>query len=215
MALNIDLNIGHLSTASEMGMRKVYTLDGFSSSHDELNSFLGNSLQYRQLNEFGIPWGNGGREIIIDLIANQQNKDESCWCLWVQESSSYHIYPPAWAARGIRLERMKVAYSQQPIKQLREALASSHFKIIVFDLKHRLKPEEYCFLSQMAQSYGYILLLLQHYKLNSNLGNIWAKNRINIEYQPHKQAYYIESLKGPSRGSIHLTKQLLGRGESC
>ena len=121
MGLDLPISINKLSTASKLPQPNSFFESEVRTSYRDLNIFLKSSIQYGQLNEFGIPWGNGGREIIIDLISVQQ-KQIPPWCLWVHGNYPYSIYPPAWAARGIRLEFLKIAHTDQPMEDLKEAL---------------------------------------------------------------------------------------------
>jgi hypothetical protein len=100
------------------------------------------------------------------------------WILGGELAKCSEIYPPAWQARGIDLERLSVAYSQNPMDELKEAFVNTVFGCVVLD-SVKLKRRDFVFLAHRARQLQKTILVVQNFYLSSKQGNIWARYRMN------------------------------------
>ena len=77
----------------------------------DVDHFMEGGLSFGQVSEWGIPWGSGGRGLILHFLAEatKQNKH----CLWVHDRKDLAINPPSWQSMGVDLSYVRVAVSSQ------------------------------------------------------------------------------------------------------
>lgn len=172
------------------------TSERLASKLTELDHFFQGGLRWGELSEWGTPWGGGCREVPLRFLQAAHQQASPPWCLWVYDQEEVSIYPPAWQARGIDLKLMRFAKSSKPIQELKLALSSGFFKLIVLDCVNPIGRDDCCFLAQQAKSQQSIIMLLRHYYLSTGKGNVWAKTRINCWHDPLRDCFRIRSVKG-------------------
>jgi hypothetical protein len=84
-------------------------------------------------------------------------------------------------ARGIDLSRMRFARTDHPLTDLKAALLSPVFSAIIFDRPIRLRPDDCAFLAAQSRVNGRHTMILRDYFLSNKLGNVWARQRVNID----------------------------------
>src|SRR5690606_24230065 len=109
-----------------------------------LDQALGGGLAFGSVSEWGLPIGQLGREIIVQLLARATT--EGHWCLWVSERQSLIPFPPAWQARGLKLGRLCWVTSVRPVDELRPLLMDPFFRVIVLDAPRHLSAGDAAFL---------------------------------------------------------------------
>ncbi len=168
--------------------------------------FFTTDPDFGQLWELGMPWGKGGRVALLRLLARATGRRQ--WCLWVYDREDLSIYPPAWAAAGVDLSYVRIAPCRSPqqgsnrrprsgvIEDLKAMFMSDFFKIIVID--SHLTLQDYAFLARRARLQGQMILVLRNHFLSPQLGNIWAKVRLNCWMDPVEQRVFFTTVKGQS-----------------
>ena len=132
-----------------------------SSKDPILDNFLGGGLRWGEISEWGIPWGQGMRGIIIPfLVAAQQDSDSRPWVLWIYGQRDICINPPAWHARGVELRTFRFTYAQQPVRDLRPLFLSPFFRIIIMDSVSKLNDDEYAFIARQARKQKQLVFIL-------------------------------------------------------
>lgn len=156
----------------------VPTSPRLSSSHPELDRYLGGGIPFGDLSEWGMPMGSGGRALIRGFVKEASLQQMSI--LWV---SSHELlpYPPAWQAEGVDLGQVFFARSADPIHDLRAVFRSSFFKMLVFDQPVGFFAEQLAFLAERARHYEQVVCILRPYALSHERGNVWAKWRFNLQ----------------------------------
>lgn len=170
-----------------------------SATIAQLNHFFQGGLRWGELSEWGMPWENGCREVLLTFLqsAHRDQSHRPYWCLWVHDQKAINIYPPAWQARGIDLRYIRFASTSRPLKDLQQALSTAFFKVIVLDcVTSNLTPDDCCFLAQQARRHRQIIILLRNYFLSPKKGNAWAKTRVNCWHDPLQNIFYLKSVKG-------------------
>ena len=167
--------------------------DRLSSGIAALDEFLGGGLSWGSVCEWGIPFGSGGREVLVSFLAtisststltsNQGRVDQTAaplpWTLWVQGRSGLTVYPPAWHARGVDLERIRFTTSAKPVSDLKPVFMDPLFKIIILDAPRSLSDDDCAFLARQARAHGQLIIILRDFFLGERRGNVWARLRIN------------------------------------
>lgn len=151
-----------------------------------LDSLLRGGLRYGEVTEWGIPWGRGGRDAIVRFLAAMPPDH---WGLWVNTRPDTVVNAPAFAAKGVALDRMRFCQTMNPLSDLKPAFMQRCFNLIVLDLQISLKPDECAFLAQRAKANHQIIILIRNFFLSSDRGNVWAKRRLNC-WQDSKSGHY-------------------------
>jgi len=190
-----------LADGSEV-RKKTY----LASSIGELDHFLEGGLRVGEITEWGMPLGQGGREVLLSYLAPQTNhRCSGQWSLWVCGYPELKVYPPAWQARGVSLEKVCFNYSINPVKELKPVLWSRFFRLLILDTSYSLTKEEYAFLAQRARENQQVVVLIKPYFLSTNYGNVWAKTRINCRRSVgQNKTYDLEMIKGASPRRLKL-----------
>jgi hypothetical protein len=172
-------------------------------SEGRLQTFFEGGLREGQLSEWGLRPGSGGREVLVDLLAAATQTQK--WSLWVRPKSGVAVYPPAWNARGVKLDRMRFAYTDQPIADLKPLFMDSFFKLIIIDEPKNLSDEECSFLARRAQEQKQIICIIRPYFLCQKRGNVWAKLRVNMWRTGIAEQLCLQVIKGlsPRQMSLH------------
>lgn len=159
-----------------------------------LDAALGGGLAPGELSEWGLPWGHGGRELIVAILAAVMRTDRA---LWIQTGRQISIYPPAWAARGIDLQRIRFTHSRHPLKELLPLFTEPFFATIVIDDDERvLRRADGAFLAHQARSLKCLILLLRDGRLRAEQGNVWARFRGNVQRVVKTEQMTLEILRG-------------------
>jgi hypothetical protein len=194
-----------LSRLHELGSKacrpaSLPTPGRLASLHPELDRFLVGGLPFGTIVEIGSPLGRGGRRPLIDFIAaatQGRSTPLPCWVLWAY--SSGQVYPPAWRAHGVNLSRVCFARSGKPLAQLRPALLSPLFKVIVLDAPTHLSGDDLTFLAHHARLQGKLFIIIRNYMLQRDGHSIWPKLRLNSWRQPDQPgSYRLDVVRGLS-----------------
>lgn len=171
------------------------------SGFNPLDTLLGGGLQEGELSEWGMPWGQGMRDVILPFISYAQ-KTCSYWVLWVSGRNHVTINPWAWHARSVDLSTIRFVESQDPLYELRQLFLSDFFRVIVLDQIPHLKEEDCQHLARHARTYGLTIIILRDQKLTHENGNIWARLRVNCSLEPAEQRICLSILKGRAPKSL-------------
>ncbi len=165
------------------------------------------TFEVGSLIEWGMP--QGGRDLLLNFLSSRfQEQASSFWTLWVNTYSTRQIYPPAWDARGIDLQRVRFADTAQPLSDLRPAFHDSFFKIIVLDAKQgSLSDDECAYLSRQARRFNYLIFIVRSYFLSSKSSLVWAKARFNVVADHHKCVFTLKSLRGPLHHDLSISSK--------
>ena len=126
-----------------------------------LDRFLEGGLPVGALTEWGMPFGFGGREILIPWIRHMTRAAQPQWALWVHRNPQLEIYPPAWAARGVALEKIRFARTSAPLKDLRPVFLEPLFKLIIIDNPESFSGEDYSFIARQARRLRQVVVVLR------------------------------------------------------
>tara|TARA_B100001094_G_C18168584_1_gene793697 strand:- start:980 stop:1585 length:606 start_codon:yes stop_codon:yes gene_type:complete len=169
----------------------------------DLDNFLEGGLRFGDICEFGIPWGQGGRNIIMPFLA--AGTHQQLWALWVQNKPNIKINAPAWKSRGINLAHIRFVKSSYPLEQLKPIFMEDFFKIIILDAP-KMTKDDCAFLARQARQQNQLIFILRDYFLSQKNGNIWAKLRINCWRDPNFNQLNTQIIRGlsPRKISINL-----------
>lgn len=168
-----------------------------SSGHALLDEFLDGGLRWGELSEWGMPWGQSLRDIILWFLIHAQGRhEEPCWILWIYGQNDISINPLAWQARGLDLSWVRFAHAQQPVRELKPIFLSHFFRIIVIDGAQRLNEDDCAFLARQARRQQQMIILLRSYPLSQGRGNVWAKTRVNCWQDMQQQKVFAKIIKG-------------------
>lgn len=175
-----------------------------SSGFPPLDSLLGGGLQEGELSEWGMPWGQCLRDLILPFLSSAQ-KQYGYWILWVSGEDRITINPWAWHARSIDLETLRFVRSQDPLYDLRQLFHSDFFRVIVLDQIPHLKEEDCQHLARHARRYGLTIIILRPDHLTPEKGNIWARLRLNCFRDWQKEGIRVEVVKGRAQRALNFT----------
>jgi hypothetical protein len=125
--------------------------------------------------------------------------------LWVYpamgkvEAPTRICFPPAWAARGIDLNRMYFARTDRPLEDLRAVFFGEEFSRVVLD-SFELSEAQYSFLSQQARSLKKEVHVMRPLRLSRNSANPFAAIRFNVSLDPKdlsENRFLMEPIRGP------------------
>jgi hypothetical protein len=176
-----------------------------ASRHPELDRFLVGGLPFGSIVELGSPLGQGGRRPLIEFVAAATQGHSTpmpCWVLWVYGSGQ--VYPPAWRAHGVDLQRICFARSYKPLADLRPALLSPLFKMIVLDAPTQLSADDLTFLAHHVRLQNKLLVLIRNHLLQQDGHSVWPRLRLNCWRQreaPPPSTASSATIRGDTRGS--------------
>lgn len=165
-----------------------------SSGLPLLDELLEGGLHEGELSEWGMPWGQGLRELLLPFLAAAQRKDY--WILWIYGQSKICVNPLAWKARAVDLNRIRFAQSEHALRDLRPVFLSDFFRLIVIDQSKQLSDEDCAFLARQARRLRQSILILKPYALSHTQGNVWARLRVNCGQDLQSRMFRAELLKG-------------------
>lgn len=160
------------------------------SHHHPINQALQGGFRSGSLVEWGLPPGKRGYEVLLSFLTEAPPLS-----LWVYEGS-LKVYPPAWIARGVRLNRIHFAKSHEPLQDLRPALTEPLFGLLVLDQTTGLRREDFAFLHKQARRIRQTLFITRPYILSHQNGNPMVRYRLNAWYDHWKQQFHLNILKG-------------------
>lgn len=166
-----------------------------SSGHPLLDDFLDGGLCWGELSEWGMPWGQSLRELILGFLIRAQEAEPS-WILWIYGRSDISINPLAWQARGLDLSWIRFARAERPLQELKPLFLSAFFRIIVIDDALRLQDDDCAFLARQARRHEQIMILLRPHSLSQGRGNVWAKTRVNCWQDLTQERLFAKIVKG-------------------
>ena len=168
----------------------------------ELDDFFSGGLAFGTLLEMGIPFGNGGRRLLAHFIAvasSGVSDGQKHWCLWISARQQPAVYPPAWQALGVDLQRLRFASSASPVSDLKIAFLNDLFRVIVIDQPAPLKPDEHIFLAQCARQHRKIIVVARDGFLDPRDSNTAARYRINVWRPAHQNLLNLVPVRGLHR----------------
>lgn len=182
----------HLCHARDLKPGSYHHENGslLKSHHLLINQALQGGFRAGSLVEWGLPPGKRGYEVLLSFLTS-----ETPLSLWVYEGS-LKIYPPAWIARGVRLNRIHFAKSKEPLRELRPALTEPLFGLLVLDQPTGLRREDFAFLQKQARLIRQTLFITRPYLLSHQNGNPMVRYRLNAWYDHWKQHFCLNILKG-------------------
>ena len=167
-----------------------------------LDVCLGGGLPIGAVVEWGAPMGQGGRELLMPWIREITNPRDGAsppsWALWVYATPRLIPFAPAWAARGVTLERLRFAQTTSPLKDLQPVFMEPLFRMIVLDVSQSFSSEEYAFLTRQARLHNQTIVVIRDRLLSPEVGNVWARIRLNTRQLAEPSHYRVEILKGSS-----------------
>lgn len=172
----------------------------------ELDEFFNGGLAFGTLLEMGIPFGNGGRRLLAHFIAaasSGASDGQRLWCLWISARPQPVVYPPAWQALGVDLQRLRFASSASPVSDLKAAFLNDLFRVIVIDHPAPLKQDEYVFLAQCARQHRKIIVVARDGLLSPRDSNTAARYRLNVWRPAHQNILHLSPVRG-----LHQSTQL-------
>jgi len=156
------------------------SLSRVASGIPSLDLFFEGGLPSETLIEWGVPLGGGGRRVVISYLASISQQVGGS-VLWVYRPGELQVYPPAWQAQGVNLERVRFAGCENVVADLRPVFFDSLFSVVVIDNPKALSMDEWAFLARQARQHKFSVWVLRNYLLRSELGNVWARWRVNAE----------------------------------
>lgn len=171
----------------------------------QLDEFFEGGIPLGAMTEWGAPFGQGGRELLVHWLG-RAIKDE--WILWIHARAYLTIYPPAWYARGVALERIRFAVTADPLDDLRPVFLEPFFRVIVLDSPPLFGKDECAFIARRARAQGAAVILIRDDFLDAHHGNVWARLRVNGWYEPRSQQFRLRVIRGLSPRQL-----VLGKGE--
>ena len=179
----------------------VNMLDNFFANSSDPSQDSG-GLPLGSLIEMGIPFGNGGRRLLVQLVAAATSGTSAAqkhWCLWISARPQPEVYPPAWQAMGVDLSLLRFAWSASPVVDLKTAFLDELFRLIIIDHPSGLRPDEYAFLAQCARNYRKIIIVARDTLLTPKDSNTAARYRLNVLRPPQQNVLRLVPVRGLHR----------------
>jgi len=172
--------------------------DRLASCVKEIDDFLEGGLPFGAITEFGVPMGKEGRLLVLKFVANATRGIGTAplWTLWISSHETYHVFPPAWFARGVDPGRILFARSERPLRDLKQAIGNPIFRLIVLDSPRRFSREDCFYVNRQARLNRQLILLLRDFFLSNRRGNIWAGLRLNCWRRYPSEAFVIRVVRG-------------------
>lgn len=182
-----------VASGSTVYARQLAACSRIRSSSEEVSTFFEGGLPWGGISEWGVPWGRGGREVVVSFLAGATQGlglSTPMMCLWVYgPGSDVRVFPPAWEARGVRLASIRFVGSARPVEELKPLLSCSVFRLWVLDMPERLTMDDLSFLGRQARMESLTVMILRGVMLSPERGNVWARLRVNCwrdPWAPHK-----------------------------
>lgn len=168
------------------------------SGVEKLDYLLCGGFDFGQVVEWGVPFGLGGREIVLKFIASAipHGVEKPEKVLWISSREEIKVYPPSWQARGVSLKNIFFVNSKKPLQELAPVFLESCFQVIVFDAA-KIRDKDLAYLSHKARKFGFLIFILRDYFLSQNRGNVWAKKRLNCG-QNFDDSFFVRPVRGYS-----------------
>lgn len=166
-----------------------------------LDDFFAGGLPLGSIVEWGAPFGQGGRELLVRYLASVTKEH---WILWVHARACLTVYPPAWMARGLSLERLRFAVTAEPLEDLRAVFLEPFFRVIVLDAPPMFSKDDCAFVARRARVQRQLIILVRDHQLNASRGNVWARLRVNCWFEPGPSQYRLRVLRGLSPRQLSL-----------
>ena len=174
-------------------------LDSSSLMHASISDTQNMTFMKGGIYEWGVPWMESGRIVIVKILKSLC-KDE--WILWCHGNEDSRLNHESFLAHGINPDRFRIAYTQQPMKDLKAAIVSPMFKFIVIDSASDLNDISLAFLHHKAKELKKTIFIVRPFFLSSKKGSIWSKMRFNIEQKTIHGELNIRSIKGHKNYSL-------------
>jgi hypothetical protein len=178
-----------------------------SLAESQLDRFLGGGLPWGTLSEWGLPWGQGGRELILRGLGEASRREAAARLLWISPDKHLTVYGPAWSSLGVPIERWRFVASPRPMAELKPALLDPLFRFLVFDAPRSLSSEDMAFLALKARQNRQIVLILRDGWLSPERGNVFARLRINCRLDPVKNGYVLTPVRGLPPGDAFVSRR--------
>lgn len=215
----------------QLGLRKAAvgfgTEQRLGSGHPDIDRFLGGGLPVGALTEWGAPLGQGGRDLVLLWLAKACSPSgrtalpaawghTAPWILWAHSWPHLSIYPPAWQARGVRLEQLRCVCTPAPVTDLRPVFLEPVFRLIILDAPQRFSAEDCAFVARQARLNDQVVIVLRDSLLGvppptrggageqGGGGGIWARLRLNTSYDHGSQCYRLQAVRGLPAGVLTL-----------
>lgn len=193
-----------------------------------LDTYFDGGLPMGGLVEWGAPLGRCGRDVALAWLAgaaqsggsrfrsgythtplSTETGEAPNWMLWVYGKPELTIYPPAWQARGVPLERMRFASSQKPLEDLRPVFLEPLFKIIVLDTPKSFTDDDCAFVARQARQNNQLVIVIRDFFLGVRSSNVWSKIRLNCWFDSVEQQYNLRVVRGlPPRHIVFSEQEL-------
>lgn len=174
-----------------------------------LDEFLHGGLPFSSLIEWGIPFGNGARRLMVSFLAkattgrwvDEESEEQKLWCLWISARPQLHLYPPAWKAAGIDLRHFRYVHSAAPVRDLKSLFIDNFFRVVVIDNPTELSTGDCCFLAHQARKNHQLIVILRDHLLSPFVtrgvhSNVWTRLRLNTWRHPSSGAFELECIRG-------------------
>ena len=175
-----------------------------------LDAFLEGGLPVGAVCEWGAPLGHGGRDVLLAWLARATHGDARelgetpVWALWAHARAHLMVYPPAWVARGVRLDRVRFAATTAPLAELRPVFLEPFFRIVVLDAPRQFSEEDCAFVARQARAHGLVVVVVRDVRLDAEQGNVWARLRLNGWYDGEARQYRLQVVRGLSPRQLAL-----------
>lgn len=182
-----------------------------ASGVPEIDAFLAGGLPVGKVTEFGMPLGREGRTVLLQFLirATRGAGSPPLWCLWVSSHQNLEVYPPAWYARGVAPGRIVFADSQAPTKDLKRAIVSPFFGLIVLDAPKEFAKNDCLFVNVQARRNRQAILLVRDFFLSNSKGNVWSALRINCSKRHARNQFVLRAIRGLSDRELCIDGDLL------
>lgn len=134
------------------------------------------------------------------------------WVLWAYSKAQLAVYPPAWQARGVSLERVRFAATSAPLAELRSAFMEPFFGLIVLDAPRSFTDEDCAFVARQARLNDQVILVARDGLLGPTTqarANVWARLRLNCWFDPLTRQYHLQVVRGLSPRQLILREDEL------
>lgn len=168
------------------------------------DAFLNGGLALGTVSEWGIPFGCGGRELLVKFIATLTGGSNPAWCLWAYARQHCQAYPLAWHGRGVNLRWLRFAHTESPVRDLKSLFLDPTFKLIVIDQPVHLTDEDIVFMAQQARHHKRHIMVVRDRWLASGCGVSTVRYRLNCGRSIRQPWLTVESLRGAKPGVLKL-----------
>ena len=139
------------------------------------------------MTEVGIP--HAGRKVILSSL-NPEKK-----IIWISNSkSNTTFFPSGWT--DLSLDKIFFLKIENVIKDAKPVFLQPCFDTIVIDGFRNLRDDDLAFMAIQARAHKIQIILVRDFFLTPNIGNIWARSRFNIFYNPKLNTFKIQTVRG-------------------